>query len=731
MDEELAECLLMWVQTFSVSGERDSVNALCDGAALSQILNQVSPSFFGEDWLAGIKADQASNKHIKISNLKKILRAVISFYEDEVGMAVQETKKPNLKMVVESNNLLEMGRLLQLVLGCAVNCENKQDYIQNIMSMEESVQHGVMTAIQELMTQETPLSPGVGEGGDLASQLLNTQRELAETKQANSDLSHRCTELDLQVASLLEEKSQLENHHDDSIADKGPDDLDDPNTAAGKKYLDLQQRLEQYKDEVYRLDAAKEDYRVKYDYCSRELSELTEKMESLTALGEEARSLKDEVDVLRQNEEKVKIYESTIESYKRKLEDMTDLKRSVKLLEEKNTSYMEKSVEWEEESKKTSALKSQVEVYKRQVQELQSKLNTETKRGDKSDFEMKRLQDKMAGTQKENARLAQEIQSMKENNEELEYAKLQGLSTENSQANSLSLGGVTSTNSIFNELYEAGGGGPNTASDSDDDLELLSLPPALKEKYVRLQTENRMLNKKLSDSGDTAAIQSMLDDAQSRVNELETDGRISNQRVMELEAQVQDLQEASQKIPGEGDASKELKKRLAELTQKVRTLESEVAKKRQHIETADSRIGEFTQLVKEKDDKLQQRENEMKEMEEKYKKYLEKAKSVIAKMETPTSTDPSMSPQLEALRGQLLEKERLVAQIQQDSDRQKSIREREEKLMVSAWYNMGMTMHRKAVEDRLNQYTTGQSFLARQRQVHSKRAGVPLTPTNK
>lgn len=54
-------------------------------------------------------------------------------------------------------------------------------------------------------------------------------------------------------------------------------------------------------------------------------------MDSLSALAEEARSLKDEVDVLRQNEEKVKIYESTIESYKKKLEDMTDLRRTVSI----------------------------------------------------------------------------------------------------------------------------------------------------------------------------------------------------------------------------------------------------------------------------------------------------------------------------------------------------------------------------------------------------------------
>ena len=59
----------------------------------------------------------------------------------------------------------------------------------------------------------------------------------------------------------------------------------------------------------------------------------------------------------------------------------------------------------------------------------------------------------------------------------------------------------------------------------EDDLELLSLPPALKEKYIRLQTENRMLNKKLKDSEQNTATESMLEDAQSRVNELESEAR--------------------------------------------------------------------------------------------------------------------------------------------------------------------------------------------------------------
>jgi len=45
---------------------------------------------------------------------------------------------------------------------------------------------------------------------------------------------------------------------------------------------------------------------------------------------------------------------------------------------------------------------------------------------------------------------------------------------------------------------------------------------------------------------------------------------------------------------------------------------------------------------------------------------------------------------------------------------------------------MGMSLHRKSVEDRLKEYSTGQSFLARQRQVHnSKRSGASVPPANR
>ena len=48
--------------------------------------------------------------------------------------------------------LFLLGRMLQLILGCAVNCDHKQQYIESIMNLEESVQQVLMLAIQEMIT---------------------------------------------------------------------------------------------------------------------------------------------------------------------------------------------------------------------------------------------------------------------------------------------------------------------------------------------------------------------------------------------------------------------------------------------------------------------------------------------------------------------------------------------------------------------------------------------------
>ncbi|XP_016121715.1 protein Hook homolog 3-like [Sinocyclocheilus grahami] len=75
------------------------------------------------------------------------------------------------------------------------------EYIQTIMMMEESVQHVVMTAIQELMSKESPVSSGNDSYVDLDRQLKKTVEDLNDALATKEEIAQRCHELDMQVCA--------------------------------------------------------------------------------------------------------------------------------------------------------------------------------------------------------------------------------------------------------------------------------------------------------------------------------------------------------------------------------------------------------------------------------------------------------------------------------------------------------------------------------------------------
>ncbi|NXC13442.1 HOOK3 protein, partial [Corythaeola cristata] len=383
------------IQTFNVEAPCQTVEDLTNGVVMAQVLQKIDPAYFDENWLNRIKTEVGDNWRLKI-----------------LGQQINDFILPDVNLIGEHADAAELGRMLQLILGCAVNCEQKQEYIQTIMMMEESVQHVVMTAIQEVCWD--------------AHSLKKTTEELNEALATKEEIAQRCHELDMQVAALQEEKSSLlaENQ---ILMDRlnQSDSIEDPNSPAGRRHLQLQTQLEQLQEETFRLEAAKDDYRIRCEELEKEIAELRQQTEELTTLAEEAQSLKDEIDVLRHSSDKVAKLESQVESYKKKLEDLGDLRRQVKLLEEKNTMYMQNTVSLEEELRKANAARSQLETYKRQAVELQNRLSEESKKADKLDYECKRLKEKVDSLQKEKDRLRTERDSLKETIEELRCVQAQ------------------------------------------------------------------------------------------------------------------------------------------------------------------------------------------------------------------------------------------------------------------------------------------------------------------
>uniref|UniRef100_A0A8C0V575 Hook microtubule tethering protein 3 n=2 Tax=Cyanistes caeruleus TaxID=156563 RepID=A0A8C0V575_CYACU len=679
------------IQTFNVEAPCQTVEDLTSGVVMAQVLQKIDPVYFDENWLNRIKTEVGDNWRLKVSNLKKILKGILDYNHEILGQQINDFTLPDVNLIGEHADAAELGRMLQLILGCAVNCEQKQEYIQTIMMMEESVQHVVMTAIQELMSKESPVSVGNDAYVDLDRQLKKTTEELNEALATKEEIAQRCHELDMQVAALQEEKSSLLAENQILMERLNQSDsIEDPNSPAGRRHLQLQTQLEQLQEETFRLEAAKDDYRIRCEELEKEIAELRQQTEELTTLAEEAQSLKDEIDVLRHSSDKVAKLESQVESYKKKLEDLGDLRRQVKLLEEKNTMYMQNTVSLEEELRKANAARSQLETYKRQ-------------------------------------RLRTERDSLKETIEELRCVQAQE-------------GQLTTTGLM-----------PLGRQEPSDSLAAEIITPEIKEKLIRLQHENKMLklNQEGSDNEKIALLQSLLDDANLRKNELETENRLVNQRLLEVQSQVEELQKSLQDQGSKAEdflllaavllytnvisvswhglllkaISVLLKKKLEEHLEKLHEANNELQKKRAIIEDLEPICNNSSLKIEELQEALRKKEEEMKQMEERYKKYLEKAKSVIRTLDP--KQNQGAAPEIQALKNQLQERDRKFHSLEKEYEKTKSQREMEEKFIVSAWYNMGMTLHKKAAEDRLASTGSGQSFLARQRQATSTRRSYP------
>ncbi|XP_044000637.1 protein Hook homolog 3 isoform X1 [Gambusia affinis] len=699
---ELCESLLTWIQTFGVEAPCKTVEDLTSGVVMAQILQKIDISYFNDAWITRIKPEAGDNWRLKVSNLKKILKGILDYYQEVLGQHINDFTLPDVNLIGEHSDAAELGRMLQLILGCAVNCEQKQEYIQTIMVMEESVQHVVMTAIQELMSKETAVTPGGNDSYvDLDRELKKTIEELNDALATKEEIAQRCRELDLQVAALQEEKSSLLAENQVLMERLNQSDsIEDINSPAGRRHLQLQTQLEQLQEETFRLEAAKDDYRIRCEELEKELLDVKSQNEELTSLADEAQSLKDEMDVLRHSSDKVSKLEGTVEHYKKKLEDMGLLRRQIKLLEEKNTVLMQTNVSLEEELRKANAAKGQLETYKRQVVELQNRLSEESKKADKMEFEYKRLKEKVDSLQKEKDRMRTERDSLKETIEELHCVQAQE-------------GQLTS--GLF----------PLGRNEGSDSLAAEITTPEVREHLIRLQHENKMLKlaQEGSDNEKIALLQSLLEDANRRKSELETENRLINQRLMEEQSQVDELQKTVQEQGSKADDSSVLKKKYDEHVEKLQEVNNELLKKNAIIDEMEPKYNASSQRVDELEEALKKKDEEMKQMEERYKKYLEKAKSVIRTLD-PKQNQGS-GPEVQALKNQLQEKERMLLSLEKEMDKTKSQRDHEEKLIVSAWYNMGISLQKKAAEDRLANTGSGQSFLARQRQATSTRRSYP------
>jgi len=512
--------LLKWLHLYNVNVQAPPPDAanLSDGVVVAMVLSMIDPPWFHEDWLSKIKRNVGSNKILKVSNLKKVLERLVDYYEVHLDQRLSGFSIPDVNKIGEGSDENELCRLLQLVLGCAVHCERQEEFIQAILQMEEEVQQGIMTAIQELpgiqelaggslVPNSDSLAAMAGRSPNQTTGGLGFQNLLSQLEAANEErklLAKERQKLNLQISHLQDEINHLQTEVE-SLRSGGT--LESMDKDASKTEMLIQKReILRLTEELMKSDTAKEEFRIRCESFEQELSRMRLRQEDLQNAADENRSLKDEVDILRERSGRLTTAESTIDSMRKKVEEGNELKRQLRKLDEKNAQYVHQNMELEEELKKLGPWKSQLELQKKQISELQLKLDEERKTADKFELQFKNLQEKNETLNQEKERLMGERNKLTEANEELRFAQLNH--------------GTTST------MID---GSPTTTGGVDT---LDMIPPEIREKLLRLEHENRRLRKQQdgqqhSGPSNQEVLETVLGGLQERIDQLEAENRCS------------------------------------------------------------------------------------------------------------------------------------------------------------------------------------------------------------
>ncbi|KAG7282748.1 hypothetical protein CRUP_029956 [Coryphaenoides rupestris] len=192
--------------------------------------------------------------------------------------------------------------------------------------LQNQIQAGERSAEPQPPAKTGVPAPGAhkfaNEEAEMEAPLMRRDRTIQQlTKdqsQQNTQLYQKaCQDLEAQQQQQQEQLIQNYLHKVNAEWEK----LQSAKQELQNQLLALQMQLEQLQEETFRLEAAKDDYRIRCKELVQELVEACSQNEELTSLVDKAQSLKDEMEVLRHSSDKVSKLEGTVEYYKKKLED--------------------------------------------------------------------------------------------------------------------------------------------------------------------------------------------------------------------------------------------------------------------------------------------------------------------------------------------------------------------------------------------------------------------------
>uniref|UniRef100_A0A2K6D3Y4 Coiled-coil domain containing 88A n=1 Tax=Macaca nemestrina TaxID=9545 RepID=A0A2K6D3Y4_MACNE len=532
LEQFMTSPLVTWVKTFGPLTAGNGTNldeyvALVDGVFLNQVMLQINPKLESQRVNKKVNNDASLRMH----NLSILVRQIKFYYQ--VSQLIMMSKMLSLIIVsILEQGTEEVKKLLLLLLGCAVQCQKKEEFIERIQGLDFDTKAAVAAHIQEVThNQENVFDLQWMEVTDMSQEdiepllknmALHLKRliderdehsetiiELSEERDGLHSLPHASSSAQSPCGSPGMKRTESRQHLSVELAD------------AKAKIRRLRQELEEKTEQL--LDCKQE-----LEQMEIELKRLQQENMNLLSDARSARMYRDELDALREKAIRVDKLESEVSRYKERLHDIEFYKARVEELKEDNQVLLETKTMLEDQLEGTRARSDKLHELEKENLQLKAKLH---------DMEMERDMDR------------KKIEELMEENMTLEMAQKQSMDE------SLHLGWELEQISRTSELSEA----PQKSLGHEVN-ELTS------SRLLKLEMENQSLTKTVEELRTT--VDSVEGNA-SKILKIEKENQRLSKKVEILENEI--VQE-KQSLQNCQNLSKDLMKEKAQLEKTIETL---------------------------------------------------------------------------------------------------------------------------------------------------------------
>ncbi|KAK5899848.1 hypothetical protein CesoFtcFv8_009277 [Champsocephalus esox] len=341
LDQFMLSPLVTWVRTFvpDDGGMHLDFCELLDGVFLNDIMTQINPS-----------AVQGANKvsrdpSQRVQNLNSLVQQIKTYYVENLRQLIM-IPLPNVLLLGRTpycaeQSLEEMKKLLLLLLGCAVQCEKKEEYIERIQTLDFETRAAIAAHIQELtLSQENVVDLQWLESGEVhPDELEVVARNMAA--HLRHVLDQRDNHLET-IAELMQEKegvfSLLNSPSSPHSGSYSPSMQQHAGTQQhlAVELADSKAKIRRLRQELEEKSEQMLDCRHELENMETELKRIQLENSQLLVDARAARTYRDELDALRERAMKADKLESEVGRYREQLHKIEFYKAKVEELKEDN-----------------------------------------------------------------------------------------------------------------------------------------------------------------------------------------------------------------------------------------------------------------------------------------------------------------------------------------------------------------------------------------------------------